>query len=94
MLARRDGLGGGIALHGIGGELVDVGEDRLGQQAGRGGVDPGSFARFCGPAPGQARSDAVGGLERVEAAAGSHLTRPQRAVDRRPGGPWLRTLDQ
>ena len=70
-LAARARLG--VALHGVRGDLVDVGEDRLGQQAQRAPVEAGRHGGAREPAPRHARAHAVGRLERVERAALAQL---------------------
>ena len=76
------GLRLGVALDRVGGELVDVGEDRLGQQAQRLGVE----ARPRGPArgdppPGDPGADPVGGLQRVQRAPLAQLAAAELDVD-------------
>ena len=77
----------GIAFDGVGGELVDVGEDRLGEQAellGVGAAPPGGRRDV---APGDTRADAVGGLQRVEGPALAVLPAAQPDVDVAAGVP-------
>ena len=86
------GLRLGVALDRVGRELVDVGEDRLGEQAQRLGVEAGRGGRPRDPPPGDPGADPVGGLQRVEGAALAQLAAAERDVDlaarargRRPG---------
>ena len=78
------GLGLGIALDRVGRELVDVGEDRLGEQAQLLGVEIGlapAAARGAARPPGP---DPVGGLKRVERPPLAQLA---AAEPDRPRGP-------
>ena len=59
-------LGLRVALDRVGRELVDVGEDRLGEQLELLRVGALAPRRRRDPPPGDARPDPVGGLERVE----------------------------
>ena len=68
-LARRGRLLERVALGRLGRQLVDVGEDRLGQQVERLRLQPGRDAAGREAPPGDARADAVGGEQHVEAAA-------------------------
>ena len=58
-----------VALDRVGRELVDVGEDRLGQQAELRPDRRPALARPPRPPPGHPRADPVGGLQGVEGAA-------------------------
>ena len=76
------GLRLGVALDRVGRELVDVGEDRLGEQGQHLGLEAG--LRPAGrrdPPPGDPGADPVGGLQRVEAAALAQLAAAERDVD-------------
>ena len=75
------GLRLGEALDRVGGELVDVGEDRLGQERQRFGPDPGPPAGVGEAPPGDPGADPVGGLQRVERAPGALLAAAERQVD-------------
>ena len=75
------GLGLGEALDRVGGELVDVGEDRLGEQGERFGPDPGPPTGVGEAAPGHPGADPVGGLQRIEGAARPLLAAAERQVD-------------
>ena len=74
-------LGLRISLHRVGGELIDVGEDRLGEQSELLGVGPAAAGSGGDTAPGDAGTDPVGGLERVERAALPQLGPAQANVD-------------
>ena len=64
-------------------ELVDVGEDRLGEQVERPRLEPGRSPAAAQPPPGDAGAEAVGGQQRVEAAAGAQLAAAEVDVDLR-----------
>ena len=70
----------GVALDRVGGELVDVGEDRLGEQAERLRVQPGLPAGPREAPPGHSGTHPVGGLQRVERAALPQLAPSQAYV--------------
>ena len=71
-----------VALDRVGGELVDVGEDRLGEQAERLGVEVGRAGRPArDPPPGDPGADPVGGLQRVERPALAQLAAAEGDVD-------------
>jgi hypothetical protein len=70
-----------VALDRIGGELVDVGEDRLGEQRERLGTDVGATAGVGEPTPRHPRADPVGGLQGIEGAAGLLLAATEGEVD-------------
>ena len=70
-----------VALDRVGGELVDVGEDRLGEQAELLGVQPGPAAGRRDPPPGDPGADPVGGLQRVERAPLAQLAAAEGDVD-------------
>ncbi len=75
------GLGLRVALDRVGGEFVDVGEDRLGEQAEHLRVEP-RIPPGCGdPPPGDPRPDPVGGLQRVERAALPQLAAAEGDID-------------
>jgi hypothetical protein len=84
-LALEPRAGFGVALDRVGRERLDVGEDRLGEQAEHVGLD----ARLPGggrqPPPRHARADAVCGLQRVKRAALAQLAGAERDVDLAPG---------
>ncbi len=78
----RDGcLRLGVAVHRVGGELVDVGEDRLRQHGQRLGLQVGTAAGGGDPPPRHPGADPVGGLERIEGTADPLLPLAQRHVD-------------
>ncbi len=62
-----------IALDGVGRQLLDVGEDRLGERADHPAVEARAARGLRQPPPGDARADAVRRLERVERAALAEL---------------------
>ena len=66
-----------IALDHVGGELVRVDEDRLGERDHGRGVDPGPGGELGGPAPGGTRAGPERRPERFEAAAGLELGLPE-----------------
>ena len=66
-----------IALDHVGGELVRVDEDRLGERDHGRGVDPGPGGELGGPAPGGARAGPERRPERFETAAGLELGLPE-----------------
>ena len=74
-----------VALGRLGREHVDVGEDRLGQQIQRLGLEPGRDAGGGEPPPGHPGADPVGAEQRLEAAPGAHLP-AARAPSRRRAG--------
>ena len=76
--------GGRIAVDRVGGELVDVGEDRLSQEAEDLRVEPGLAADAGEAAPGDAGANPVGGLQRVQRAALAQLAAAERDVDLAP----------
>src|SRR3954468_1397562 len=80
-LARGARLLGGVALDRLGGDRVDVGEDRLADVVERLGGQPAGRAGIDDAPPRHARADAVRGQERVEAAAGARLAAAERDVD-------------
>ena len=80
-LARPRGLLLGEAVGRLGRELVDVGEDALGQQDERVGVQAGRHAGAGEPAPGDDRPDAVGGQQRLQRASLARLAAPEGDVD-------------
>jgi hypothetical protein len=69
------------ALHRVGGELVDVGEDRVGQRAEDVGRQLGAEAGVRQSPPRHPGPDPVRGLQRVQAASFAHLAAAQAAVD-------------
>jgi hypothetical protein len=75
------GLGLGVALDRVGGELVDVGEDRLSQQAERLGVEARLAPGRREPSPGGAGADPIGGLQRVERPPLAQLAAAELDVD-------------
>ncbi len=77
----------GVALDRVGGELVDVGEDRLGEEADLLGVGVGAAGGGGDPPPGDPGADAVGRLERVEVAALPELPPAQPDIDVAAGLP-------
>ena len=84
-----------VALDRVGGELVDVGEDRLGEQAQLLGVEAGAPGRGGDPPPGDPGPDPVGGLQRVEGPALAQLAAAERDVDLAADpAPALRVADQ
>ena len=80
VLAGRGGLLLRVALGRLGGELVDVGEDRAAERVDRVGLQAAGDARLDEPPPGEAGADAVGGEQRVEAAARLELPAPELDV--------------
>ena len=89
----------GVALDRVGGELVDVGEDRLGEQAQRLGLEPARRAGCGEPPPGDPRADPVGGLQRVErpplpaARRGRARRRPRGPARGRASGSRIRATN-
>ena len=71
------GLLAGEAFGGLGGELVDIGEDRLGQEHQRLRSQARLKAQRGQAAPGDAGAAAVGGEQRIERAAGADLAAPE-----------------
>jgi hypothetical protein len=69
-----------VALGRLGREHVDVGEDPLGEQVERVGIEARPDADGREPPPRDARADPVGGEQRVQAAACPHLALAERAV--------------
>ena len=89
------GLGLGVALDRVGGQLVDVGEAGLGEDRQRLGAEVGAAAGVGEAAPGDAGTDPVGGLERVERPALALLAASEGAVDVAAGlAPGLGVADQ
>ena len=93
------GLRLGIALDRVGGELVDVGEDRLGEQAQLLGVEPGaprrpprSAARPPAPRPGR-RPAASRGSGPGAARRGRGRRRPRGPTPRPPSGSRIRATN-
>jgi hypothetical protein len=84
-LARRGRLLAGVAVGRLGGDLVDVREDRLAEVVEHFRREPGPAAGLHEPPPCEPRADAVGGQQRVEAAAGVVLPAAQVDVDRAGG---------
>ena len=85
-----------VALRRGRGQLVDIGEQRLGGPVHRGRRQTGVLASFDQPAPGHPRPEAIGGQERLEAAALAqlagterHVHRPTRKLGPRPRGHQL-----
>ena len=70
-----------VALHRVGGQLVDVGEDRLGEQAQLLGVEARAPGGGGDPPPGDPGPDPVGGLQRVEGPALAQLAAAEGDVD-------------
>ena len=70
-----------VALDRVGRQLLDVGEDRLGERADHAAVEAGAPRRLREPPPGHARADPVGGLQRVERAALAQLAAAEPDVD-------------
>ena len=62
-------------------DLVDVGEDRLGEQSERAAVVAGLDRELRDAAPGDAGAEAIGRQQRVERAAFALLARAQSAID-------------
>ena len=90
-LARPLGLLAREALGGLGRELVDVGEDRLGEQHERLGRQTRLQAQSGQPPPGHAGTGPVGRQQRVQRAAGTDLSPPEvqrdgATADRAPAG--------
>src|SRR5436190_19842044 len=69
-----------IPFHGVGGELVDIGEYRLGQNAQHLGVESGSPSRRRLSSPRDTCPDPVGGLQRIEGASLPKLAAAQAAI--------------
>ena len=82
--------GFGVALDRVSRERLDVGEDRLGEQAEHIGLDTRLPGRGGQAPPCDARADAVCGLQRVERAALAQLTCAERDVDLAPGATCAR----
>ena len=80
-LAGRRRLLQRIALRRLGGEHVDIGEDRLREQIQGLGLQPGRDPGGGKPPPGDARADPVGAQQRLQAASGTHLAASERPVD-------------
>ena len=74
-----------VALDRVGRELVDVGEDRLGEQAELLGVDAAAPGGGRDAPPGDPRADAVGGLQGVQGPPLPQLAPAQADVDLAPG---------
>ncbi len=74
-------LGLRVALHRVGGKLVYIGEDRLGEQAQHLGVEPGAPTRRGDPPPGDPGPDPIGRLQGVERPALPQLAAAERDVD-------------
>jgi hypothetical protein len=79
------GLRLGVAVDGVGGELVDVGEDRLGEQRQRLRLQLRPPARRGDPPPGDPGADPVGGLQRIERPSLPLLAATELDVDLPPG---------
>jgi hypothetical protein len=71
----------GEALDRLGADAVDVVEDGAGQAVEGARLVPGRLAGGQEALPREARADAVGAEQRVEAAAGAHLAAAERDVD-------------
>ena len=82
-LELRAGLG--VAFDRVGRERLDVGEDRLGEQAEHVGLDARPRGGGGQPPPGDPRAHAIGGLQRVQRAALAQLAAAERDVDLAPG---------
>ena len=74
-----------VALDRVGRQLLDVGEDRLGQQTEHLRLDAGALGGGGQAPPRDPRAHAIGGLESVERATLAELTRAERDVDLAPG---------
>jgi hypothetical protein len=88
-------LGLGVALDRVGGELVDVGEDRLGEQAELLGVSTLAPGGGRDPAPGDSRAHPVRRLQRVERPSLTQLAAAEPYIYVAAGVPaGLRIADQ
>src|SRR5204863_341342 len=79
-LARRPRLLARVALRRRRRDLVDVGEDRLGERVQRLGIDAALVPRLGEPAPRHPRARAIGREQRVERAAVARLRLPEALV--------------
>ena len=96
-LAGVVGLLACVALDGLGRELVDVGEDCLGEQRLGAAVNAGGTGGGREAPPCDTRADAVRELERVERASGAQLAAAEREVDLTAGAlrrDWVAHLVQ
>ena len=95
-LAGDGGLLLRVAVRRLGGDLVDVGEDRLAEVVEHLRGEARLAAGLDEAPPREARADAVGGQQGVEAAPGVELAAPEVDVDRprAAAAARLRVLDQ